>query len=81
MNPEPDLILTGSGSESGSDLFSEVGSGSGPNLSGSATLVGRPEERGGKEQEGRQHADTGGRKEHSTRAGRQAGIKQSGKAK
>jgi hypothetical protein len=32
MNPDPDMGLTGSG------LFSEVGSGSGPNRSGSATL-------------------------------------------
>jgi hypothetical protein len=36
MNPDPDL--TGSESGSGSGLFSEVGSGSGPNRSGSATL-------------------------------------------
>jgi hypothetical protein len=33
MNPDP--VLTGSGS----DLFSDVGSGSGPNPSGSATLL------------------------------------------
>ncbi len=37
MNPDLDPVLTGS--ESGSGLFSEVGSGSGPNRSGSATLV------------------------------------------
>ncbi len=36
MNPDPNPVLTGS--ESGSGLFSEVGSGSGPNRSGSATL-------------------------------------------
>jgi hypothetical protein len=43
MNPDP--VLTGSGSESGSGsgLFSEVGSGSGPNRSGSATLPRGPE--------------------------------------
>ncbi len=34
MNPDP--VLNGSGSESG--MFAEVGSGSGPNRSGSATL-------------------------------------------
>ncbi len=48
MNPDPDPVLTGSGSEAGSEsgsgsgLFSEVGSGSGPNRSGSATLFYSP---------------------------------------
>jgi hypothetical protein len=39
MNPDLDPVLTRSGSKSGSGLFSEVGSGSGPNRSRSATLL------------------------------------------